>query len=268
MSVTPAIVASHVPPPPPVPVEEIVTSVAVLSIRAGSAEEDTTCQEPITCSAMVQGFPADKILAWEAVAKQLFSNTIACYYELLPLFNRNFQIRQRYVDKFGWAVLDQNACAEIVKHTTGNFISVCSGNAPYEVLLRSLLAIDGRAIVCSDIEPQPNAFMEVATMSCVEAVMLYGDDSDTLFVSWPQEIVDMREALRARRSCTLFPFVAYIGEVAGGCTGNDRFHEFLQRNYTRIKVVKIPNWGDFEIRDRVQIFKRKNEFEDLPEDED
>jgi len=275
MNVIPAIVETYV------PVEEVVTSVAVLSIRSDSAEEDTplvtevavlsirsgSAEEDTMCSAMVQPFSAAQILAWEAEAKQLFSNSKACYDKLLPLFDRNFQIRQEYVRRFGWAVLDQNACAEIVKHTTGDIISICSGNAPYETYLRPLLAIDGRAIVCSDIESQPDAFMEVVTKSCVEAVEDDGT-SETLFVSWPEPTVDIRKALRARRSGTLFPIVAYIGEVAGGCTGNDRFHEFLQRNYTRIKVIKIPNWGDFVIRDRVQIFKRKNEFEDLPEDED
>jgi hypothetical protein len=73
-----------------------------------------------------------------------------------------------------------------------------------------LLAIQGRVIKCSDIEPQPDAYMEVATKSCVEAVKHDGDPSETLFVSWPECIVDICEAMRTRHS--LFPFVVYIGE--------------------------------------------------------
>ena len=248
-----------------VSVEKVATSLAVLSIRAGSAE-DTTVQAPITCSDTKQRFSADQMFDWKTKSQELSSASIACYNQLLPLFDRNFQIRCSYVERFGWAVLDLDACAEIVAHTAGDILSICSGKAHYETILRHLLAFQGRVIKCSDIEPQPDAFMEVVIKSCVETVKDDGDTSKTLFVSWPECIVDICEAMRARPSHSLFPFVVYIGEIACGGTGNDRFHEFLQRNYTRIKVVKIPNWGNFVFSDKVHIFKRKNEFEDLPED--
>lgn len=49
--------------------------------------------------------------------------------------------------------------------------------------------------------------------------------------------------------------VIYVGEGAGGCTGNDRFHQLLADRFEQVEQVYIPRWQ--YLHDLLVIYKRK-----------
>jgi hypothetical protein len=48
--------------------------------------------------------------------------------------------------------------------------------------------------------------------------------------------------------------VIYIGEDAGGCTGNDEFHGILDREFKLINTQEIPQW--YGIHDVMFVYRR------------
>jgi hypothetical protein len=50
--------------------------------------------------------------------------------------------------------------------------------------------------------------------------------------------------------------VVYIGEGKGGCTGDDKFHDYLDKHYALVETVDIDQWPDMS--DRVYLYSRRN----------
>jgi hypothetical protein len=74
----------------------------------------------------------------------------------------------------------------------------------------------------------------------------------TLFLCWPPYSSDMAaRALRAYRGRTL----AYVGEGAGGCTGDRAFHRQLARQWRLVKAITLPHWSG--IYDDLMIYRRR-----------
>lgn len=74
----------------------------------------------------------------------------------------------------------------------------------------------------------------------------------TLFLCWPPYRSGMAMAcLKDYEGGT----VIYVGEGDGGCTGDDRFHEALERNWECIRMVDIPQW--FGMHDQMYVYKRR-----------
>lgn len=74
----------------------------------------------------------------------------------------------------------------------------------------------------------------------------------TLFLCWPPYASDFADrCLRSYRG----QHVIYVGEGFDGCTGDDRFHWRLEREWSLIREVDIPQW--WGIHDRMYVYRRK-----------
>jgi len=74
---------------------------------------------------------------------------------------------------------------------------------------------------------------------------------EALFICWPPFDTPMAaESLRNFKGNLIF----YVGEEAGGCTGDLFFHQQIIQRYTLVKRIKIPNWEG--IRDYFFEFHR------------
>lgn len=77
-------------------------------------------------------------------------------------------------------------------------------------------------------------------------------EADALLLCWPPYKKRMaRIALNAFRGSR----VAYVGEGGWGCTGDDGFHEELDRDWDLLDEVRIPQWVG--VHDRLYIYERK-----------
>jgi hypothetical protein len=74
----------------------------------------------------------------------------------------------------------------------------------------------------------------------------------TLFLCWPPYDESMAaKALGYYAGST----VAYVGEGRGGCTGDTRFHNTLEREWEEVDSCRIPQWDG--IHDALVIYQRK-----------
>jgi hypothetical protein len=191
-------------------------------------------------------------------ADSLFNQTKAHFSVLGPRFaSGDNDARSFYIKRFGWAVLDKEACEGIVTLTHGKVLSIGSGLGAWEACLQPMLADSNRSIICTDIKDQPTSFLPVEKMSCVDAVKRFGLEHETCFFSWPEyRNPHTAQALKSRP--VPFPYLVYIGEGMDGCTGDDALHEYLDEMYLCIENISIPQWsGPMGLHDWVQIFKKK-----------
>ena len=73
----------------------------------------------------------------------------------------------------------------------------------------------------------------------------------TLFLCWPPYNEPMANvALSSYTGSTLI----YVGEGAGGCTGDDAFFEQLEQHWRCDQVIPLPQWPG--IHDRMEIYHR------------
>ena len=201
-------------------------------------------------------FSRAQIADWEGISMKMFEDAGKMFARYGPAFERgDFTARSHFVQKFGWAVPDLEACENIVSKTTGDIISIGCGLCVYEFGMLPFLAKQDRNIACTDIKHQPGTFMSMKRMPSLEAVKTLGSEPEveTCFFSWPTyNDPHTVRALKARSEP--FPYVVYIGED-DGCTGDGELHEYLRTMYSCIEDIVIPNWMD--IHDSVRIFKRK-----------
>lgn len=112
----------------------------------------------------------------------------------------------------------------------------------------SLLARRGVMVHAYDIRPRPLSYHPVQ-FGTYTAARQHPDA--TLLLCWPP----MGEPMAY---CALREFqgqhVAYVGEGGGGCTGDDEFHDWLDRHWTLSTVVGIPQWNG--IHDRLFLYRR------------
>lgn len=74
----------------------------------------------------------------------------------------------------------------------------------------------------------------------------------TLFVCWPPHSKPLAsDALSAYQGNCLI----YIGEGSGGCNGDQKFFEQLQKDWKEIKFIHLPQWADYH--DNLYVYERK-----------
>lgn len=72
-----------------------------------------------------------------------------------------------------------------------------------------------------------------------------------LFLCWPSYNIDFASnCLRRYTGDT----VVYVGEGGYGCTGDAAFHETLEKEWTLVKEVRLPQWPG--INDDLMIYRR------------
>lgn len=75
----------------------------------------------------------------------------------------------------------------------------------------------------------------------------------TLLLVWPEWCSTM--AYKALL-CSTGEWVVYVGESAGGCTGDTKFHQELDKNFSLESTMDIPQYEG--IHDQVWIWRRRN----------
>lgn len=78
------------------------------------------------------------------------------------------------------------------------------------------------------------------------------DPSTNLLLCWPNYNTDF--AYNSLRKFRGSKFV-YIGEDRGGCTGNKKFFDLLDRSWSIERTIALPQWPG--IHDRLTIYTKK-----------
>lgn len=163
------------------------------------------------------------------------------------------QPRLVLTDKYSWSVPNEAALNKIASF--GPVVEVGAGTGYWSALLR-LRGVDVVAYDAHPIESGTSSFHPRAEQSWTNiaqgsetSAARHGDR--TLFLSWPPG----GEPMAAN---TLSSFtgkrLAYVGEGRGGVTGDARFHDLLDTQWSLVDTVEIPQWKGRS--DALHIYER------------
>lgn len=143
--------------------------------------------------------------------------------------------RRSLIEQYSWAIPTEEVIKKIVEWSP--IIEIGAGLGYWASLVDQLggqiKAYDSYSEGWESYEDLPKHF-KVERMGEIDL-----DYSDTLFLCWPPYAEDMAEtAIRMKK----WTRIIFVGEGAGGCTGNDEFHEILENEYEEVDYMKIPVW--------------------------
>lgn len=161
-------------------------------------------------------------------------------------FNSNwFEIREKAVSKYAWAVPNDHAIQALVLHSP--IVEIGAGTGYWA----RMVAIADGDIVAYDKKVKKPAYFDVQ-LGGPEKILLHQDR--TLFLCWPPYSGPLAiDCLQVYTGKT----VIYVGEGDGGCTGDGAFHAALEQEWKEVEDIAIPQW--FGIHDRMCVYKRKRE---------
>lgn len=155
--------------------------------------------------------------------------------------------RERLRTKYAYAIPDDAAVRGLVELSPSVEIGAGTG------YWASLVFAAGGDIVCYDVAPYKNHWVEGRW----HPVNVGGPESAAkhpyraLFLCWPPYDKPMAvEALAAYQG----RHVVYIGEGQGGCTGDDSFHDALEKGWRELRV--LPLWQFGGIHDQMFVYER------------
>lgn len=99
---------------------------------------------------------------------------------------------------------------------------------------------------------QPVTLRHFAPLTKSDAATFTVPDDHTLMLCWPPYDDDMASVALARYHGDR---VIYIGEDAGGCTGDEAFHAQLAAHWDLSVTYEIPHWET--VHDAVNVYTRK-----------
>jgi hypothetical protein len=164
-------------------------------------------------------------------------------------------VRDQFVATFGFAILTRETIETLRQFEPILEVGSGSGYWSYELQQAGIdcIATDshtGNYNVSNERHwPWKKKYTEVERLTATQAVRKY--PGRTLLMVWPDyEVTWAYRALRAYTGKT----VIYVGEGDGGCTADDKFHQYLDCEFEE-RAVSIPKfWG---IRDYLGIWTRK-----------
>ena len=182
--------------------------------------------------------------------------------ELCDWFSSNkqlteaFTLRELYTQKYAWAIPNKAAIAALVEHSP--IVEIGAGTGYWAALVKDaggdIIAFDSHPpSINSDKNPyhQNQAMLFSVKRGSESAAAKHSDR--TLFLCWPPYDSSMASgALKMYTGQT----VIFVGEGCGGCTGNDKFFNLLENEFTLEKEISIPQWCG--IHDRMMIYSRIN----------
>jgi len=156
--------------------------------------------------------------------------------------------RQELVNKYSWAVPTDEAIDAIVKFSEWNgLIDFGAGSGYWSMLV----AKKGINVIAVDnwTADKPELWFDVQTGSYEYLKMAGGR---VLFMCWIPQYTDM--GLMALKTWNGDKFIM-VGEPAPArSNANPEFFEYLEANYSLVKMVDIPNW--FNHNDEVFFYER------------
>lgn len=78
----------------------------------------------------------------------------------------------------------------------------------------------------------------------------------TLFLCWPPYKEDMAYHCLKNYLNSGGKTLIYVGEGWSGCTGNDKFHELIDKHMVSCRTIEIPNWQ--HVHDYMEIWQVKD----------
>lgn len=180
-----------------------------------------------------------------------------------------FKDRGFCIKKYGFAIPTEDALFKVQKYAYGNgLIELGAGTGYWASFLRRILCGDDQVIA---IDPAPvgtgkSAYSFSKSWTWVDEgdhtalTRIPEAEKKALFMSWPDYDEDWpAQALEMYRG----PTFIYIGEGSYGCTGNDRFHQILHKDWKMVDDEEIPQWPG--IHDRLEFYQRKTEADRIQE---
>lgn len=161
-----------------------------------------------------------------------------------------FSVRHDMCREYAFAIPTKEAIKEISKYSP--IIEIGAGSGYWASLLKK----QGAEVLAYDKYPKDNKYKFTKKYTDVskgsEEILKSLNPSYSLLLCWPNFDNDF-----AYNSLKLFKGknLIYIGEGNGGCTGDDNFHNLLDKKWNLIKQLDIPQWDG--IHDKIMIYKRK-----------
>lgn len=168
-------------------------------------------------------------------------------------FLDNWEVRQTFIERFGFAVPSREVLERIAT-LSKSIVEVGAGTG----FFASQLARFGVDIVATDLNTEHGyrfnigEHRQIETLSAIDAVRVYPDRD--VFSCWPSLGEDwLFEAARMIRPGRL---LFYIGEGYGGCTADDKFHEFVgnPNEFEEVEVVDMVQF--YGINDDLYVYRR------------
>lgn len=158
--------------------------------------------------------------------------------------------RPQLVQRYAWAIPNWEAIETVVDYEP--LLEVGAGNGYWAALVYEaggdIVATDS----LQDLPGEPPAWTDVEPLDARAAIDRYGS-SRSLFICWPNEDGWAANALKAYGEAGGRTLV-YVGEGRGGCTGDERFHRTLYRDWRLVETVAIPRY--LGLRDRLEVWQR------------
>lgn len=175
--------------------------------------------------------------------------------------------------RFSWAIPNNDALKAIADHSPSGVVEIGAGAGYWARMLREI----GVDVIAYDPQPKDSPWHVAGEKGGWSEVLtgdhtaVIGHSDRTLLTVWPEY-----EALWSQQMLELYEgeTVIYVGEGAGGCTGNDGFHALLgegldcycfdractcppkpEVKFTEVSGVSIPQWNG--LHDYLNIYKRK-----------
>jgi hypothetical protein len=163
----------------------------------------------------------------------------------------SFQHRGILVSKYAWAIPNKKAIKELCKYSP--LVEIGAGTGYWANLVKQM----GGIVDCYDkYLLDKNYYKHTTHYTNIkegdESILNNISPKVNLFLCWPPYNSSM-----ANKCLNIFKgnYLIYIGEGYDGCTGDNMFHEELEKKWEEINVINIPQW--FEIHDYMFIYKRK-----------
>lgn len=165
-------------------------------------------------------------------------------------YKRKRRVRDWFIDRYGFAVPCREAIDAIAAH--GPVLEVGAGSGMWSRILSHHVDV-----VATDIAVGQNAYRQavgvwhpVSQAAAVEAVAAH--QRRTVLMVWPS--YNEGWAADVAESMAVGTVLAYVGEGAGGCTGDERFHDMLAQRFTEIADVYLPQFDG--IHDYLSVLRK------------
>ena len=164
----------------------------------------------------------------------------------------NFELREKFVKKYSWAV-PSNDALNIISKFNGGVVEIGAGTGYWASLLQNMGV---PMIPFDEYIGGDNSYGHLRHWTHIyhggNEVLSKFAPSVNLFLCWPPYDEPMAyDCLKAFKGNRLM----YVGEGYYGCTGDDTFHEELSEKWNEVVCQEIPRWNG--LRDALFIYERR-----------
>ena len=168
--------------------------------------------------------------------------------------NQIYSNRRKLCSKYAWAIPNENAILECVKHSP--LVEMGAGTGYWARLIKEsggdIIAYDEQPIRLLNHYHKMEAF-EPTFFNVKRGLpsKLRKHKDRTLLLCWPpyNEYMAFESMIHYGGNTLIF-----VGENCGGCTGDNLFFKHLRRNWRLVKSVYIPVWDG--VHDMMFVYKR------------